>query len=77
MHLMLALLTLQTSLGSVLLNRRKELTSHSIIWLQSTDTNFFSILKEKSFKDVRPQTNTTAVVLRVLRASGFHSLSLI
>lgn len=64
MHLMLALLTLQTSLGTVLLNRRKELISQSISWLQSTDIHFFNILKEKSFKDVRPQTNVTAVVLR-------------
>lgn len=69
MHSMLALLTLQTSLGTVLLNRRKELISQGISWLQSTDINFFNILKEKSFKDVRPQTNTTAAVLRT---SVFH-----
>lgn len=76
-HLMLALLTLQTSLGSALLNRRKELISHSISWLQSTDTNFFNILKEKSFKDVRSQTNTTAVVLRVSSKSNGISLPLL
>lgn len=70
MHLMLALLlTSQTSLGTVLLNRRKELISHSISWLHSTDFYLFSIFKEKYFKDVRPQTNTTAVVLKVTSKS--------
>lgn len=77
MHLMLALLTLQTSLGTVLLNRRKELISQSISWLQSTDIYFFTILKEKSFKDVRPQTNTTAVLLRVGSKSIRISLPLL
>lgn len=36
----------KTSLGTVLLNRRKELISHNISWLHSTDFPLFSIFKE-------------------------------
>ena len=77
-HLMLALLlTRQTSLGTVLLNRREELISHSISWLHRADFYLYSIFKEKYFKDVRPQTNTTAVVLKASSKSTGISLPLL
>lgn len=48
MHLMVALLTSQTSLGTVL-NSKNELISHSISWLHSTDFYLFSIFEGKIF----------------------------